>query len=84
MTQHPMPQSIFIPRIIHGVRVLSDNSDTHKVLDPDVAAAEDEGGHRLRVARAGRQVKRGLSVLKQRKWRKNIKKSIWLDKDEMW
>ena len=40
--------------------------DTHKVLDPDVAAAEDEGGDRLSVARTGGQVQRSLSVLKQR------------------
>ena len=37
--------------------------DTHKVLDADVAASEDECGHSLAVARAGSLVQGGLTLL---------------------
>ena len=37
--------------------------DTHKVLDADVAASEDECGHSLAVARAGGLVQGRLTLL---------------------
>ena len=61
-----MSHNIFILGLYTGSRVWDVIWDTHKVLDPDVAAAEDEGGDCLSVARAGGQVQRSLSVLKQR------------------
>ena len=57
--------------------------DTHKVLDADVASPEDEGGDRVCVAGACRQVERSLPLLKQKSVNVSQINFVLFDKDGM-